>query len=354
MKAAILRNELEVSSVKWIKSCEKLGVEYEIINLIKNDWYERVLKSNADVFLVSPSGLQEYLKTVYDEKLYLIEKSLNKRVFPSFDEVSIYENKRYFSFFAKVNHIDIPRTDVFYYKDEAIDFVNSSSYPIVAKTSIGAAGCGVQILHNRNQAIRYVKKAFTTGIKRKSGPNLTTSSKSTLLQKALKSPKYLLKRLHFYKSLNDYPQLGYVLFQEYIKHDYEWRVVKVGESYFAHKKLKIGEKASGTKLKAYDNPPIGLLEYVDDLCVRNNFDIMAVDILVSNNKFYVNEMQTKWGQKFDFLMMVNGEKGRYVKKNNLWCFEKGNYNENASFDLKLEYIIRTIKNEKNNNNLSKF
>lgn len=99
-------------------------------------------------------------------------------------------------------------------------------------------------------------------------------------------------------------------------------------------------------------PPVGLLEYVDNIRTKNNFNIIAVDVFASNNKYYVNEMQTKWGQKFDFLKMVSEEKGRFIKRNNSWIFEKGNFNENASFDLKLTYILKTIADEKSNNNLS--
>lgn len=344
MKACILRSELGVSPQRWTESCQKYGVESEVINLLSNDWYERIVSTPCDFYLACPPGMQEHLKRMYDEKIYLVEKSMGKKVFPSYDEISIYENKRYFSFFAKTHNIPVPKTDVFYFKDEALNFLESAIFPIVAKTSIGAAGSGVRILKSKKQAEAYINEAFTNGIKRKSGPQTAGRSKKSLLKKAWDNPKYLLERLHHYKTFNDFPQKGYVIFQEFIEHDYEWRIIKVGESYFGHKKLKMGEMASGTKLKQYDTPPFELLDLVDELCTRLEFDIMAVDLFENNGKYYVNEMQTKWGQKYDFLMEVDGKKGRFVKKDHVWVFEEGEFNHNASFDLKLKHILSVVNN----------
>ena len=344
MKACILRSELGISPQRWTESCQKLGVESEVINLLSNDWYERIVSTPCDFYLVCPPGMQEHLKRMYDEKIYLIEKSMGKKVFPSYDEISIYENKRFFSFFAQTHSIPIPKTDVFYFKEEALDALQSAVFPLVAKTSIGAAGSGVRILKSKKQAVAYIDEAFSSGIKRKSGPHTEGRSKKSLLKKALDNPKYLLERLRHYRTFNDFPQKGYVIFQEFIEHDFEWRIVKVGESYFGHKKMKMGEMASGTKLKQYDTPPMDLLDFVDELCARLNFDIMAVDLFENNGKYYVNEMQTKWGQKFDFLMEMNGKKGRFVKKNGEWVFEEGDFNQNASFDLKLKHILSVLNN----------
>ena len=54
----------------------------------------------------------------------------------------------------------------------------------------------------------------------------------------------------------------------YIPHDFEWRCVRIGDSYFAHRKRKLGDKASGTKGIDYVNPPESLLDFTRDLCIR--------------------------------------------------------------------------------------
>ena len=344
MKACILRSDLELPVQRWITSCNKFGIKYEVVNLLSNDWQERIFNSKCNFYLACPPGFQEHLKRVYDEKIFLIERTMNKRVFPSFNEISIYENKRFFSYFAQTHNIPTPRTNVYYLKEEALESLQTTVFPLVAKTSIGAGGSGVRILQSIKQATEYINDAFTKGIKRKNGPSIVGRSKISLIKKAINDPKYLLERLHFYRTFNDYPQKGYVIFQEYIPHDFEWRIIKIGESLFGHKKVKIGEMASGTKLKQYDAPPLSLLDMVDTLCNRLGFDIMAVDLLEHDGKYYVNEMQTNWGQKFDFLMEINGKKGCFVKKEGTWTFEEGDFNQNASFDLKLQHILSVLQN----------
>ena len=344
IKACILRSELEDSPRRWIDSCQKLGVSYEVINLLQDDWFEKIEANDSNFYLACPSGIQEHLKRVYDEKLYVVETVLHKKVFPSYNEIIIYENKRFFSYFAKAYEIPVPSTHVFYIEEEALSYVENVTFPLVAKTSIGAAGTGVNILHDSKQARQYIHIAFSEGIKRKSGPSLSGRSRTELITKALKSPEFLFSKIKSYRHLNDFRQKGYVIFQEFIDHKFEWRVIKIGESLFAHQKVKMGEMASGTKLKNYVKPPLELLDFVNDLCERLGFDIMACDIFENNGSYIVNEMQTKWGQKYDYLMEIDGRRGRYVKRGCEWVFEEGDFNRNASFDLKLKYILTTIHN----------
>ena len=60
-------------------------------------------------------------------------------------------------------------------------------------------------------------------------------------------------------------QKGFIILQKYIPHDFEWRVVKIGDSYFGHQKIKQGDKASGTKGIDYTAPPLQLLDFARDI-----------------------------------------------------------------------------------------
>jgi len=345
MKAVILRNELDISPEWWRIACDKYGILYQIVNLMEDNWLSDIQNANGDIFLACPSGMQEHLKAMYDEKIYWIENILQKKVYPSYNEICVYENKRNFSYFAQTIGLPVPQTHVFYSRKEAHEFICSTQYPIVAKTSIGAAGTGVKILQTKKAAERYIRQAFTRGIKRKSGPNLQITTKRSLLDRAIKNPKFLIQKLKFYRKIRRGRQANCIIFQEYILHDFEWRIVKIGESYFGHKKLKVGEKASGTKAKLYDVPPVKLLDFVDSICKKCKFNMVAVDIFENpNGNYFINEIQTKWGQKYDYLMLVDGKTGRFVKqKDGNWLFEEGDFNQNKSFNLRLEWILQQYK-----------
>lgn len=342
MKAVILRNELNISTEWWKVACEKYNLDYEIVNLMSDSWLSDIQSACGDIFLTCPSGMQEQLKAMYDEKIYWIENILQKKVYPSYNEICVYENKRNFSYFAQAMGLPIPETHVFYSRKEAYEFIRSTQYPVVAKTNIGAAGSGVKILKTKKAAGKYIRQAFTGGIKRKSGPNLQITTKQSLLTRAIKNPRFLIQRLKFYKIIGAERQTGFVIFQEYIPHDFEWRIVKVGESYFGHKKLKTGEKASGTKKKSYDVPPAKLLDFVESVCRKCKFNMVAVDIFEKpDGRYYVNEIQTKWGQKYDYLMLVDEKTGRFVKQQDgSWLFEEGDFNQNKSFNLRLKWILQ--------------
>ena len=54
-------------------------------------------------------------------------------------------------------------------------------------------------------------------------------------------------------------------------------------------------------------------------------------------------MQCIFGQSDDYQMMVDNQIGRYVFKENNWVFEKGNFNMNESYDLRLSSAIEFYK-----------
>ena len=182
-------------------------------------------------------------------------------------------------------------------------------------------------------------KAFTIGIRRRFGPNRKTGSPKSWLIKAIKSPDYLVKKLKQYYERNKDVQKGVVFFQEYIPHDFEWRCVKIGESYFAYKKLKIGDQASGSSIFEYGPPPLELLDFTRELCEKHSFNFMAVDLFHNNNGIYVNELQTIFGHKNPYICKVDDKPGRYVFQNNQWIFEPGDFNTNESYDLRLKVAL---------------
>ena len=162
-----------------------------------------------------------------------------------------------------------------------------------------------------------------------------------------------MKKVKEYSERNKDSESGYVLFQEYIEHNFEWRCVKIGESFFAYKKLKIGQQASGAKQFDYDAPPIELLDFTRNLCEKHDFNFMAVDMFYTGQKIYVNELQTIFGHKSPYICKVNGKPGRYTCKNDKWLFEEGNFNTNESYDLRIETAINLFNKDRTTSSLKK-
>jgi len=107
-----------------------------------------------------------------------------------------------------------------------------------------------------------------------------------------------------------------------------------------------GEKASGSLLKNYDNPPLYLFDFAKEIMKKFNFTSQAIDAFESpEKKLLINEMQFIFGQSDAYQMLVDGKPGRYVYIDNGWKFEEGDFNRNESYNLRVENIIKLLENK---------
>jgi len=344
-KFGILINESEIDHLGWVNACKHHDVRYVTINLTRNNWLDEIRKNKSiSYFLARPPGITAAYKLLYDERLFIISRVLNLPIFPSLEACLIYENKRFLSYWLKANKIPHPQTSVFYNMKEAFSHLKRANFPIVAKVNIGASGSGVTILNSLEEANSYIKETFTgKGARKRSGPNF---EKGRLLQRGMHyiiHPKDIAKKINTYKPAHNEKQTELVIFQEYIPHTFEWRVVRIGNSFFAHKKLKHNDKTSGTLLKGYENPPLDLLNFVKDITDKYNFYSQAIDIFETNNGYLVNEMQSFFGQSDPYQMLVDEKPGRYLFMENRWIFEEGNYTSNQCYDLRLDFVLQNRK-----------
>ncbi len=345
-KLAILRNEDNLDYKRWEQACLKYSdeISYKVIDITLNSWLDEVQRYDPDYLLAKPGGRTSLFRQLYEERLEILVNELGYNAYPSLAEVKIYESKRYVGYWLKANKIVSPQTDIFYFEKEALEFAKKTNYPVVGKTNIGASGNGVEILKNYSEAQEYIKRAFTIGLTSKTGPKLGKGKLFKRAWRKLTHPQELKARLDTYKAISSDSQKNFVIFQQFVPHDFEWRAVRIGDSFFAHKKLKLGEKASGSLLKGYENPPLKLFNFVKELTDRFNFHSQAVDIFEDpDGNYYVNEMQCIFGQSDPYQMLVNEKPGRYQYINEKWVFEEGDFNTNESFDLRLEYVIEQLK-----------
>jgi len=50
-------------------------------------------------------------------------------------------------------------------------------------------------------------------------------------------------------------------------------------------------------------------------------------------------MQCIFGQSDPCQMLIDGKAGRYFRNNGHWIFEAGNFNQNESFNLRVQFAI---------------
>ena len=97
---------------------------------------------------------------MFDDRLRIIHDELGEVLFPSIKELWLYENKRRCRDWLVANKIPHPKTWIFYEKNEAIEFLKSSSYPLVYKSNVGASAKGIRIAKSFSDGLRIVSKKY--------------------------------------------------------------------------------------------------------------------------------------------------------------------------------------------------
>lgn len=329
MRLGILKDVSETSNY-YIDACNELGVEYKLIDITSFNWINMIKESNCDGFLVAPNCPNDVWKSMYQERLYFINKSLGYPIYPSFNEVFIYENKRNMAYWLQANNIPMAKTWVFYKRQEAFEFIEERlNFPLVFKPNIGSAALGIKFITNKKKAKQLIKRIFTKWLFFNYGYT-----------------KWYKTKYGISFPIMDDKQYNNIMFQEKINVKFEWRGIKIGESYFAHKKLSDKNGLhSGSGKSNYDNPPIEVMNFIKFVCDKGSFRSMNVDFFEDEHgNFYVNELQTIFGSKIrPYQMLVDGNPGRYIFTNNEWAFESGMFNQNNSYNLRVKDFVNLLK-----------
>lgn len=347
-RVAILKNELENDHKVWLDSCNRNSriESADVIDLLSNDWQQQLGRNSYDAFILKPSGLFSQLKQLYDERVMILSGLSNTLIYPSLQELLLYENKRFLRDWLLARKLPHAQTYVFFSKAEAENFLgNHTKYPLVAKTNIGASGSGVAILKSNAEVNRYISDAFGKGIYTSTGPKFKKGMLLKKIGKVFSSGEHVRSRIKIYKQMLSNPQKGFVIFQEFIPHTFEWRCVRIGDSYFAHKKIARNNKSSGTLMKDYSEVPLSLLDFIRNISEENKLNSVAIDIFEHDDQYLINEIQCIFGQSDPYQMLVNGVPGRYRWINNSWLFEEGMFNTNYSYDLRVSHLVEILDNQ---------
>ncbi len=293
--------------VNYMNACINLGVSYKVIDIFSNNWIQFV-ENNPEIehYFTWPSTYSNVWKTVLDERLMYLEKHFNKNVFPENLSTWIYESKRRLKDWFYLNNIKIPETYVFYHRDEAMDFLNKTKFPVVFKSDLGAGGTGVQILKTKSEAKKLVNQLFyKTFIPKRLDPRET--------------------------------QWGFIMFQEYLKDVEEWRISRIGDGFFVRLKEKVGEFHSGSGKINWEKARPEILNMAKKVTDIGNFKSMGVDIFETpNGELYINEIHTVFGVK---KLETDENSGKWTFENDKWSFEQGEFSEYQFAKERITYVL---------------
>lgn len=333
------RGDLEKHAVK---ACKTLGVDYELVDITSSEWIKNVQQSDADGFFCPSTTLSQELKTILDERYYFVSQVMHRPIYPDYTGHFIHESKRNMAAWLEINGYPHAKTRVFTNKKEALDYIEHCNYPIVSKANVGAGASKVIVIKNKAKAKKMAQKCFN----RRFFPHL------------FKGFVYKKRNIVFGVKLNmpdiRHDQVDYLIIQDFVKDViHEWRLLKIGNSYFGHQKLLKNGFASGSGLVGWVEPPKELLLMIHDICEKGGFKCMDVDVFeTKDGHYYINELQSSFGSYLDYQMCINGHHGRFLYQNGDFIFEEGDFNTHHSCTLKIAHFIEILNDKaKQENNL---
>lgn len=298
----------------YIKACIEEKITYRVIKLHSDNWIDLINESGCDAFLAYPTVVNTVWKKMFDDRLHFIVNDLHRIVFPDIESLWLYESKSRLRDFCRIQGIKQPKTYIFYDLQEAKIFAHTTSYPVVLKIDQAAASHGVWILRNRSEGIKMLNRIFKKGILVRRGDP---------------------RDRHW----------GKAIFQEYLHEVEEWRIVRVGDTYFSRLKHKIGDFHSGSGKVSWAKPPVELLSYVRNITDQHSFRSVAIDLFFSSgtNEFWVNEVQALFGEIKKTNLQSGGDNmGKFQFIDGSWVFTPGFYYDNACSNLRVRYVLDVL------------
>lgn len=326
MKIAIHHREGGFSG-RWIKYCEKNGIDYKIVNAYDSDIVEQL--EDCDAFMWHHHH-GDYRDCLFAKQLIFSLENAGKSVFPSSNTTWHFDDKVGQKYLLESIKAPLVPSYVFYTKEEALGWLGRTSFPKVFKLRGGAGARNVKLVKNYHEGKKLINKAFGKGFppfdrigNLKERFNNWRNGHDTLFGVCKGIGRLFIStemaKMHACEK-------GYVYFQDFIPNNkFDLRVCVIGDKAFAIKRLTREHdfRASGSGMLVYDKSQI------DERTVKIAFEInkklkcqsIAYDFVLDeqNNPmiveisygysveaydycegYWTNDMQWHGGSHFDF------------------------------------------------------
>jgi hypothetical protein len=298
-------------SDRWIKYCDENQVPYKLVNCYDSDIVAQLDDCKG---LMWHWNLNDYKAALFARQLTLSLEKKGIKVFPDFNTAWHYDDKVGQKYLLEAIGAPLVKSYVFYSRQEALDWLNKTTFPKVFKLRVGAGSVNVSLVKTKKIAKQLIKKAFGKGF---SHINRFSS---------LKDRFWVLKRdkdMHAVRGILSgfarmfipteverfsHNEKGYIYFQDFISNNaYDTRLIVIGDRCFGVRRYcrKDDFRASGSGILSYEP------ELFDNRCIQSAFD--------TAKKLKVQSVA------FDFIW--DNQKPKIVEIS--YCFPMGPFSDNC-------------------------
>lgn len=294
-------------SERWIKFCDKNSINYKLVDCYDSDIVSQL--ENCD-------GLMWHW-VQWDAKAILFARQLTyslnkagKKVFPNIDTCWHFDDKLGQKYLLESIDAPLVNSYAFFDENKAKMWAENTIYPKVFKLRGGAGALNVQLVKNKKQALKIIRKAFGTGFSHTNNAEKVKDRWGKLKREKDWNSVYSLLRgigLLVWPRLDPGHKLknrekGYVYFQDFLpNNEFDIRVIVIGEKAFGIKRMvrKNDFKASGSGMIRYEKSEI------PDECIKISFELnkkletqcVGFDFIKDDTGYKIVEMSYSFSQE---------------------------------------------------------
>lgn len=218
------------------------------------------------------------------------------KMFPNFETAWHFDDKVAQKYLLEILDIKHVPSYVFVKKQDALNWINTASFPKVFKLRGGAGSANVRLLKSKKQAKSFVIKAFSSGFSLYEGWGSFKDNLKKFLRQSM-SFTSLLKSFYrifippdFVKAMGR--EYGYVYFQDFIPDNQsDYRVIIINDKAFAIKRgVRPGDfRASGSGFIEYDKSLFrdSLIKQSFEIAQKIKSQCIALDFIIDKDNNYL-------------------------------------------------------------------
>jgi glutathione synthase/RimK-type ligase-like ATP-grasp enzyme len=259
-------------SDRWIQCCKEWGIDHEIVNCYESDIISRLRSVSGLLWQPHQTIPQDVLIAAH---LIRSAEAMGLAVFPNNATFWHFDDKIAQKYLLEAVGAPLVKTHVFFDLQEALSWVDQTTFPKVFKLKRGAGSFNVQLVRDADHARRLCRKAFGSGFKPVAGYLADLATKG---RKMRRKGDYMgkLRRLPAsVRAIRESNRLmgrekGYAYFQDFVPgNPFDTRVAVIGKRAFAFTRdvRPHDFRASGSGSINYD------LNRIGTDCVRIAFDV---------------------------------------------------------------------------------
>ena len=243
-------------SDRWIAKARELGHEVRIVDVYRNDIIEHLRECDGFMWRFPHAP---FPRLFAKRLLAVAEKGLGLVVFPDWNTAWHYDDKVAQRYLLEAAGIPIPKTWVFWKREDALNFCRSAKYPLVIKLAGGASSQNVRLLKDSTEAEYWINQLFYSGVFSLERP--TSTNLREIAKRLRPSARLLLKDRHPNPGYFFELQKSYLMVQEFIPDNpYDTRIAVIGNRAFGLRRFNRPNdfRASGSGNWDYDPDKVDL------------------------------------------------------------------------------------------------